>query len=359
MSMDSHSETGQIIEATARKVLSAHSAADRLKAAEGSWNAALWSELEASGLTRALEPPEQAELGVPVAEALQIVRLAGQYSAQVPLVESLFAHWLIKASGLPAGEGPLTVAPTNSEDRLVLRRTHTGWHLSGRATRVPWARYATAVVVSAGFEGRDYLVLAPSTSFSELVHGENLARDPRDRIDFDAEVAENAAVPFELSREYLYGMGAGLRVVQMAGALDAVLDLTVRYVQERKQFGRALGKFQAVQQNIAVMAANTAAAGAAANSVVRLLAGRGPLLGFAAAKVRAGESVTLATKLAHQAHGAMGFTQEYGLHFLTKRLWAWRDEFGNEVFWSRKLGRAACDHGQAGLWAFVTSAMSS
>jgi acyl-CoA dehydrogenase len=148
-----------------------------------------------------------------------------------------------------------------------------------------------------------------------------------------------------------------MRVLQMTGALDAVLRLTVQYVQDRKQFGRALGKFQAVQQNIAIMAANIAAARSAANSVTRVVAEAGSDFAIGAAKLRTNEAATIAAKIAHQLHGAMGFTQEYPLHFLTKRLWSWRDEFGNENVWSARLGSAACARGADNLWAFITSEM--
>jgi acyl-CoA dehydrogenase len=148
-----------------------------------------------------------------------------------------------------------------------------------------------------------------------------------------------------------------MRVLQMAGALDAALRMTVQYVTHRKQFGRPLGKFQAIQQNIAIMAANTAAAKTAASSVSGLFTGDGSKLGIAAAKLRTNEAVTLAAKLAHQAHGAMGFTREYALHFLTKRLWSWRDEFGNEALWGGRLGGAALQRSADQLWALITSEM--
>jgi acyl-CoA dehydrogenase len=152
-------------------------------------------------------------------------------------------------------------------------------------------------------------------------------------------------------------MGAALRVMQIAGALAAVLELTVEYAQQRRQFGRPIGKFQAIQQSIAVMAANVATALTAADSFgENILRGEGRF-SIAAAKLRANEAATVASKLAHQVHGAMGFTQEYGLHFLTKRLWSWRDEFGNENVWGRRLGEEVCRRGPDRLWDFITSEM--
>ena len=46
----------------------------------------------------------------------------------------------------------------------------------------------------------------------------------------------------------------------------------------------------------------------------------------------------------------MGFTQEHPLHFATRRLWSWRDEFGHEAFWQERIGRLACADGGDALW---------
>jgi len=61
------------------------------------------------------------------------------------------------------------------------------------------------------------------------------------------------------------------------------------------------------------------------------------------------------TRLSHQVHGAIGFTYEYGLHFVTRRLWAWRAEFGGAGEWGEYLGRAACEAGGDGLWPLITA----
>ncbi len=356
-SVDNSSDTGQLVEGTARKIMEASCSPEQLRAAEGAWNESLWRELHDAGLTRALEPVGKGELGIPIDAALNVMRLAGEYCAPAPLGESMLAHWLILLSGLPESEGPLSVAPVNGDDRLTLARTSAGWHLRGSAVRVPWARYAQALVVCAQGEGRQFIALVPAKSLKAVTPGENLAREPRDGVEFDSMLEEGAVQPFTAGRDYVYALGAAMRVMQMAGAVEAALRMTVQYVTHRKQFGRPLGKFQAVQQSIAVMAANAAAARTAANSVVQLFSPQGSMLGIAAAKLRTNEAVTIASKLAHQAHGAMGFTHEYALHFLTKRLWSWRDEFGNEAVWGRRLGGAVLQGGADNLWSLITAEM--
>ena len=351
-------DTRRLIEETARRLFQPHCSPAQLKDAEGSWSEPLWRELQEAGFTTALMPGGGADAEIPMADALSIIRIAGSFSSPVPLAESMLAHWIIAKAGIPAVTGPLSLAPVNAEESFELRRADTGWHLKGSASRVPWGRHADALVVAAESDGRWFIAVAPRASFVETVQGENLAREPRDRIRIEAFLPDSSVAPFDQGADGLYTLGAAIRVLQMTGGLDSVLRLTVQYAQDRKQFGRAIGKFQAIQQSVAVMAANIAAARAAANSVVRIIAEGGSSYGIAAAKLRTNEAVTIAAKTAHQVHGAMGFTQEYELHFLTKRLWSWRDEFGSDAAWARKLGRAVCERGPDQLWAFITSEMA-
>jgi acyl-CoA dehydrogenase len=75
---------------------------------------------------------------------------------------------------------------------------------------------------------------------------------------------------------------------------------------------------------------------------------------IAVAKARAGEAAGKGSAIAHQAFGAMGFTREHQLQYATRRLWAWRDEFGGEAYWQAELGRAMAAKGAGGLWATLT-----
>jgi len=75
----------------------------------------------------------------------------------------------------------------------------------------------------------------------------------------------------------------------------------------------------------------------------------------AVAKVRVGEAAGNGAAIAHQVHGAMGFTYEHSLHHSTRRLWAWREEFGNEAVWAARLGRMVAERGADGLWPFITA----
>ena len=145
------------------------------------------------------------------------------------------------------------------------------------------------------------------------------------------------------------------RAAQIAGALDAALGLAVGYVNERQQFGRPLGKFQAVQQSLATFACEAAAANCAAMGAAQALNRGAAQFEIAAAKLRANRAVEIGTTVAHQVHGAIGFTQEYALHHLTRRLWQWRSEYGNDAHWSRRLGSAVTARGAGRVWPDLTA----
>jgi acyl-CoA dehydrogenase len=147
----------------------------------------------------------------------------------------------------------------------------------------------------------------------------------------------------------------------MAGALEALLEMSVAYANERVQFGRPIGKFQAIQQDLARLAGEVAAAGMASRAAFHAADHAARDLSFdptpeiAAAKIRLGDAADLAPGIAHQVHGAIGFTYEHRLHFFTRRLWSWRAEFGTASQWADQLGAMVETHGAAGLWPWVTS----
>ncbi len=352
------SDTSHILSDTAHRLFTEHFTPEALHRADaGEWLADAWSAIEELGLPLALVPEEAGGFGIAPVEALGLVRIAGAYAAPVPLAETMLAAKLLAEAGLEVPGGPLSVAPVHANDRLELTRADGGWRLTGTARRVPWARVATGLAAVAVHETTAYVVsLRPDqwTAESEA----NLAGEARDTLRFDATLdsAQIAPAAGGLDPTALHAMGAALRSLALAGAIGRVLELTTRYAEERIQFGRAIGKFQAIQQNLAVLAGQSAAAGAAADGAAEAVADGVRLLPIAAAKVRCGEAAGLACSIAHQVHGAIGFTQEHTLHHFTRRLWAWREEFGNEAAWSRVIGRQVAAAGADGLWPLITAA---
>jgi acyl-CoA dehydrogenase len=181
----------------------------------------------------------------------------------------------------------------------------------------------------------------------------NLAGEPRGSLVLD-DVPASGALLTSAQVEELKARYALARAVQLSAALDQVLSWTVQYAGERQQFGRPLGKFQAIQMELAEMAGEVTAVTALVDAAVQALDRQESVtLAAAAAKVRAGAAVEVVARLAHQVHGAIGFTQEYKLHHLTRRCWSWRDEAGTEVAWSRVLG-AGLVADPDGLWPALT-----
>ena len=156
-------------------------------------------------------------------------------------------------------------------------------------------------------------------------------------------------------------MGAAVRSVQTAGALETILSLSVAYANERVAFERKIGKFQAVQQNLARLAGEIAAALAAAGSAADTHRAGGSfddavLLEAASAKIRCARSRRRKARPSRiRCIGAIGFTKEHVLHRFTLRLLAWRDDFGNESYWAAELGAVSRQRGGDEFWPLVAS----
>jgi alkylation response protein AidB-like acyl-CoA dehydrogenase len=148
-----------------------------------------------------------------------------------------------------------------------------------------------------------------------------------------------------------------MRAAQIAGAAEAALELSVRYANDRVQFGRPIGKFQAIQQQLALLAEEVAASIVAVESAAIAVAEdrASAAIAVPAAKIRTGEAAGKICDIAHQVHGAIGFTEEHSLHYLTRRLWSWRDEFGTEADWALALGRHMAALGADALWPTITT----
>jgi len=357
-------ELTTILTETCTRLFTDHATTAVLEAAEkGEWPAAFWPALEENGLTLPQVPEARGGAGGSWTDAFVVLAAAGRFAAPVPLAETMLAGAILAEAGLDVPLGPLTVAPTHvpgqGDDRLGLTRDGGIWRLSGRATRVPWGARAGHVVVTA--EGGGVPMVALVAGGQAAVEPDtSLAREPRDTLVWSgAPVLAAAPLRGRLGATPVLAGGALVRSAQMAGGLEFLLAQSVKYVTERKQFGRPLAAFQTIQQNLALLAGHTAAAGLAAQHAFYMVerAGEGGDASFeiAVAKVRTGEAAGLGAAIAHQAHGAIGFTYEHSLHFVTRRLWSWRAEFGAESHWSVVLGREVAARGADALWPHMAS----
>jgi alkylation response protein AidB-like acyl-CoA dehydrogenase len=346
-----------IIVDTATKIFQDLCEADTVNRAEkGEWPKALWDALEESGLPLTWVPDELGGAGAEIVDGFAVLRVAGRFAAPVPIAETLLAGWLLAQAGIAAPSGPMTVAPVYEDGDIRVGADGT---LSGRARAVPFARNAGHIAVVATRAGAPVVALV-ETAGLVVKPGTGLSGEPRDEVSFDRATPVALEPAPGLLPEALTLVAAAARTQQMAGALERILDQSVQYALDREQFGRPIAKFQAVQQNLAALAGEVAAAGAAADGAAEAIAAHGVagdivLSQVAIAKLRVGDAAGAGAAIAHQVHGAMGFTYEHTLHHSTRRLWAWREEFGNETLWAERLGRMVAARGADELWPFVTA----
>lgn len=343
---------------TAEKLFTGLATPEVVNASEqGVWATNLWQAVEAAGLPRAAVPEDLGGSGGVLGDAFAVVGVAAAHSAPIPLAETVLAGWALSSAGLAVPDGPLTVVPETRGDAIIFTPVDGGgWRLTGTARHVAWARHAHHIVV-VGRDGDDVRVGLVKAADCDIQTDVNLAGEPADHVGFGGvhvAASDGGAAGASVTLETLWEMGALARTVQMAGALERAFALTVRYTSERVQFGRALSKFQAVQQEIALMAGEVAAAGVAADAAVAAAEKGAATQAIAAAKARVGQAAGMVAASAHQLHGAMGFTQEHSLHHSTRRLWAWRDEYGSEGEWAEALGSWLVAQGGAGIWPFVS-----
>lgn len=315
----------------------------------GEWPAELWSALDESGFTLAGVSEALGGAEASWADMYVLVRAAGRFSVPAPLGEALFANWLLSKAGLEGRTGALSMA-AHADLKLEGERVY------GTVYSVPWGRNVEAIVAIANSAtGSAHVVLLARSAASELTLSLNVAGEPRDDLGFtSAQVLAHAPLPEGFDANVLELGGAMLRSAQTAGALHALLDMTANYAGERKQFGKAIGSFQAIQQQLAVFAEQAAAAGIAAEAAfVESRCGLAALT-IAAAKISTAEAASVGAGFAHSVHGAIGFTEEYPLHLHTRRLWAWRSEFGSASLWSQRLGVRVCQSGSEGYWPLLT-----
>lgn len=342
---DGLSDTGALLAEMVERLLASEFDDSVIRAARsGIWPEKAWKAATDQGLTLALVEGSQG-FGVPLSEALALIPLLGRFAAPLPIAETMIANALLARSGLPIAGGVVALVP--EADGVDLRSRGSGWRATGEAQRVAWGRNADALLVE-----RDGMIALVTSGFRTLEEGANLADMPRDRIaiDGDAEVAPLQGIS-------LMEAGALVRALAMAGALETLLSLTVAHVSERVQFGRTLSAFQAVQHMVARLAGEVAAASAAASLAADAFANStsGMAIAIAAARVRIAEAAGVAIGIAHQLHGAIGFTREHRLHWYSTALWSWRDEFGGTAWWTRRLGAAALGESRQTYWPFITA----
>lgn len=318
------------------------------------WNAQLWSALDQIGITLLSVPEEQGGSGGDIHAAAAVLRVLGHHCVAVPFAETaLQAAWLLGSCDAPIPAGPMTAAVGGPHLNLV--QESGGWVVDGELARVPWARIADHLVVLMG----PRVVVLRREEF-DVEPGTNVAGEPRDRV-----VIRRTTLP--ANRLHVLPEGCGVderlfvargalgRMAMLAGAAQRSLEMSLTYASEREQFGRSLDKFQSVQHQIAAMASEVLLCKTVAESAAMALDdGQSWQLAIAAGKMSAAEAAGTVARIAHQIHGAIGFTEEHDLRQCTTRIWSWRDECGAARTWAEEVGTLALAAGADDVWSLLS-----
>ena len=351
-------ESDNIVAETAEKIFADLADAQTINSdKKGNWQAPLWKALSEAGLPLSWVPESCGGSGASLAEGFSVLSAAGRFAVAVPLAETMLAGWLLSLAKIASPEGPMTVAPASPKDRITLNADGT---LSGRARDVPFAKDAKHIAVLAHGSSGLSIALVDAAG-CRIEAGLNLASDPSDTVTLNnIQPVAIAPAPRQFNQSQLTLMGGVARSLQIAGSLESMLEVSVRYSNERVAFEKKISKFQAVQHNLARLAGESAAALAAATSAADAIANCKTFddevfLEAASAKIRCSEAAEKGSAIAHQVHGAIGFTIEHILHRYTLRALAWRDDFGSESYWAVELGKLVAARGADELWPLVAS----
>ena len=317
-------DTSRLIIDTAEKIFTDHCDKSLWDATEqGAFPSDLWQQLVENGFYQL----GSANSGTETKDLFAFLKVCGRYAAPLPMAEILLANRWLGASAPAQGFASI------------------GTHAGDSLVQVAWGRQVSPVLsVEAGSH-----VVSVFDAATLQQRGANLAGEPRDTM-----VAGAVSQRIELE-DLPYAQMALARTNLMAGCLQAVLDLGLQFAAERSQFGRSISKFQAIQHSLAVVGTEVAASQRAADAGVDAMGTDRFEQEVAAAKARVGEAVGIVAEQVHQVHGAMGYTYEHRLHHFTRRLWAWRDEWGNEFYWQAKLGLHLATLGADRVWGYIAT----
>ena len=328
-------------------------------AEDGKWPQKLWANMEENGLTTPFINEEGSVPSLTWQEVFTIFYHAGYYCVPLPLVENVIANWVL--SQLDGVFSRSLITLQDGDEILTIHGSESNKKVSGSIKSVPWGSSATYLLAVGEYKNiKKFILLDISTILKKV--DVNIAGESRDAIELNSVVPEYIFdIPEEIGHQVIKLLPALGYSAKMSGAISSVLDLSVEYVGDRVQFGRSLSKFQAIQQQLAILASEAAAAQTASINACKAVDSTENFndieLEVAVAKVRSGDAAGKAAAIAHQVHGAIGFTYEFKLHYLTRRLWSWRSEFGSESYWSTRIGRMVMDQDVDCLWPNITSRM--
>lgn len=329
----------------------------------------LWKQFAQMGWAGILVPPDYDGLGLGHVEAGVVMEELGHTLTPSPLLAtSLVGATAIARAGtdaqkrthlprLAAGELTVTLAVDEAAkhhpEKTALRaaRGSAGFTLKGEKTFVLDGHVADLVIVAArtaGVPGAQrgltlFLVNREARGLKaeriSMVDIHNAAR-----LEFDDVTVSADAVLGQIDAgweplEGALNVGRAGVAAELLGAADEAFTRTVSYLRERKQFGKLIGEFQALQHRAAILYCELELARSAVLKALQSLdesfATAGPVVSMA--KAKAGTTATLAVQEAVQMHGGIGMTDEFDVGFFMKRARVGQELFGDANFHADRL----------------------
>jgi alkylation response protein AidB-like acyl-CoA dehydrogenase len=367
-------ETQQVLKNSAREFFSAEcpiAEVRRLMETGTAGDAALWQKMAHQGWTGIIFDEEYGGLGLGLVELAMAMEemgralLPGPYLSTVPL-----AGTAIDAAGNPAqkhkylsriamGEAQATLAlqeASGSWDpeavQLAAHPTAAGFALTGRKMFVPDAAAADFMVCAArrgpdlglfvvarGARGLTISAL-PAIDETRKLYQVELADVPVGEEDFLA-IGDSARAALERA----LAVATAALAAEMVGGMQRVMEIAVEYAKARKQFGKPIGQFQAVQHLCADMLLLTESSRSAAYYAAWALQERAPEAEAAVsiAKAYASDAYREVGNRGIQVQGGMGFTWENNVHLYYKRAKASELMFGDATYHRERIARLAID----------------
>ncbi|MEE4154882.1 MAG: acyl-CoA dehydrogenase family protein [Erythrobacter sp.] len=329
---------------------------------------ALWKQMAELGFTGMLLDEEDGGLGMGHVEAGIVLEEIGRNLTPSPfLTSSVLAATALKHAsgelkdrylpGLVAGESVFAVAidetAKHRPSRIACRaeKSGNGFRLSGAKSFVVYGASADMLVVAARTSGADDDADG-ITLFAVPRDSSGMNHDPVRLVDssvaahtrFDNVELDGGAVIGEVDggRAILNAMLTAGRIGAAAegvGVARGAMDLTVDYLKQRKQFGKAIGEFQALQHRASHLYSEVEIARAATIKAQQLLdeGAESAELMSSVAKAKVAKAARLAVQEGVQMHGGIGMTDEYDIGLYMKRDRALAEFLGDAYFHANRV----------------------
>jgi acyl-CoA dehydrogenase len=287
----------------------------------GSAHQPLWQAIESSGFADAMRNEAQGGGNLTLNSVFSLFMLFGQHCMPIPLAQTMLARSWLDERSLPVPIGSIALANGSFSD--------IGDLICSNITSGRLCDWVLATVQGS----ENFSLLLPGHAATSIPAAFPTDCSLRWSKQFIAAQNRLPAIDIKLHLACIYA-------AQLAGALVAVFERTLQFANDRQQFGKPIGKFQAIQHQLSIMAEQVFAARMAAQIGCSSETITPDLHRVAVAKARTSEAALEVAALSHSIHGAIGFTAEFDLQLLTRRLHLWRQAAGSESYWHSVLGQA-------------------